>query len=78
MLGYGASTTRTTWPSQPEATGVAAMMRAALERSEVEPGASATSTPRHLDMLGDAAETRAIKQVFGDHAYELAVSSTKS
>ncbi len=64
---------------EPEATGVAAMMRGALERAGVEPtrvgyiNAHGTSTP-----LGDAAETRAIKAVFGDHAYSLAVSSTKS
>src|SRR5499427_9366833 len=63
----------------PESVGVAEMMRHALRRAEVEPervgyiNAHGTSTP-----LGDAAETRAIKEVFGGHAYELAVSSTKS
>jgi 3-oxoacyl-[acyl-carrier-protein] synthase II len=63
----------------PDSVGVADMMRHALERAQVEPervgyvNAHGTSTP-----LGDAAETRAIKNVFGDHAYRLAVSSTKS
>jgi 3-oxoacyl-[acyl-carrier-protein] synthase II len=63
----------------PDSVGVSEMMRAALRRAELEPdrvgyiNAHGTSTP-----LGDAAETRAIKDVFGDHAYELAVSSTKS
>jgi 3-oxoacyl-[acyl-carrier-protein] synthase II len=64
---------------EPEAIGVGEMMRAAIDRAGLEPGevdyinAHGTSTP-----LGDAAETKAIKDVFGDHAYELAVSSTKS
>jgi 3-oxoacyl-(acyl-carrier-protein) synthase len=64
---------------EPAATGVAEMMRAAINRAGVEPervgyvNAHGTSTP-----LGDAAETKALKDVFGDHAYELAVSSTKS
>jgi 3-oxoacyl-[acyl-carrier-protein] synthase II len=80
ILGYGASNdAHHLAQPEPEATGVAVMMRAALERAGVEPervgyiNAHGTSTP-----LGDLAETRAIKQVFGPHAYRLAVSSTKS
>jgi len=63
----------------PEFGGVVSMMRAALDRAGVDPGqvdyinAHGTGTP-----LGDLAETQAIKEVFGDHAYEMAVSSTKS
>jgi beta-ketoacyl-acyl-carrier-protein synthase II len=63
----------------PESVGVAEMMRAALERGSIERervgyvNAHGTSTPQ-----GDLAETKAIKDVFGDHAYALAVSSTKS
>ena len=80
VLGYGASNDAHHMAQpEPEATGVADMMRAALQRSGVEPervgyiNAHGTSTP-----LGDLAETKAIKAVFGDHAYKLAVSSTKS
>jgi 3-oxoacyl-[acyl-carrier-protein] synthase II len=80
LLGYGASNdAHHLAQPEPGAEGVALMMRGALARASVEPeqvgyiNAHGTSTP-----LGDAAETKAIKDVFGEHAYELAVSSTKS
>jgi 3-oxoacyl-[acyl-carrier-protein] synthase II len=80
VLGYGASNdAHHMLQPDPESEGVVAMMRAALERSGVAPGdvdyinAHGTGTP-----LGDLAETKAIKDVFGDRAYELAISSTKS
>jgi len=80
VLGYGASNDAHHMAQpDPDSLGVAEMMRSALERSGVEPervgyvNAHGTSTP-----LGDLAETNAIKQVFGEHAYRLAVSSTKS
>jgi 3-oxoacyl-[acyl-carrier-protein] synthase II len=80
VLGYGASNDAYHMAApDPESVGVSEMMRAALRRAEIRPedvdyiNAHGTSTP-----LGDLAETKAIKDVFGDHAYELAVSSTKS
>jgi 3-oxoacyl-[acyl-carrier-protein] synthase II len=80
VLGYGASNDAYHLAApDPAAVGVAEMMRAALKRAGLEPesvgyiNAHGTSTP-----LGDAAETLAIKEVFGEHAYKLAVSSTKS
>jgi 3-oxoacyl-[acyl-carrier-protein] synthase II len=80
VLGSGASNDAHHMAQpEPDATGVAAMMANAIERAGVEResvgyiNAHGTSTP-----LGDAAETKAIKDVFGEHAYELAVSSTKS
>jgi beta-ketoacyl-acyl-carrier-protein synthase II len=63
----------------PDARGLVQMMRRGLESAGIAPeavgyiNAHGTSTPQ-----GDAAETHAIKEVFGAHAYELAVSSTKS
>jgi 3-oxoacyl-[acyl-carrier-protein] synthase II len=80
VLGNGASNEAHHMAQpDPASIGVAEMMTAALERSDGDPmrggyiNAHGTSTP-----LGDAAETRAIKDVFGDHARKLAVSSTKS
>jgi 3-oxoacyl-[acyl-carrier-protein] synthase II len=80
VLGYGTSNDAHHMAQpDPASVGVGEMMRAALARAGVEPdqvgyvNAHGTSTPQ-----GDLAETKAIKAVFGQHAYELAVSSTKS
>jgi 3-oxoacyl-[acyl-carrier-protein] synthase II len=80
VLGYGASNDAYHMAApDPGAVGVVEMMRQALDRAGVALddvdyiNAHGTATP-----LGDAAETKAIKEVFGEHAYELAVSSTKS
>ena len=63
----------------PDAEGAIRTMRWALDDAGIAPteidyiNAHGTSTP-----LNDSTETKAIKAVFGDHAYQLAVSSTKS
>ena len=63
----------------PDAAGAIRAMRWALENASIAPtqidyiNAHGTSTP-----LNDLTETKAIKEVFGKHAYKLAVSSTKS
>jgi 3-oxoacyl-[acyl-carrier-protein] synthase II len=80
VLGYGASNDAYHMAApDPDSVGVVEMMRQALERAGVEPeqvgyiNAHGTSTP-----LGDLAETKAIKDVFGDGAYDIPISSTKS
>ena len=64
---------------RPDGSGGAGAMAAALADAGVAPGEvgyiNAHGTSTHLN---DAAETAAVKAVFGDHAYRLAMSSTKS
>tara|TARA_R110000737_G_scaffold98184_1_gene132430 strand:+ start:18808 stop:20061 length:1254 start_codon:yes stop_codon:yes gene_type:complete len=63
----------------PEGIGARNVMLRALEDAEIDATAidyvnvHGTSTP-----LGDVAEVKAIQQVFGEHAYKLNISSTKS
>lgn len=63
----------------PDGLGALSVMKRALLDAEMNPSqidyinVHGTSTP-----LGDVAETKAIKQFFGAHAYDLNISSTKS
>ncbi|MDU1905690.1 MAG: beta-ketoacyl-ACP synthase II [Dysgonomonas sp.] len=65
--------------SHPEGIGAKLVMRNALEDAQMSPdeidyiNVHGTSTP-----VGDPSEAKAIKEVFGDHAYKLNISSTKS
>jgi 3-oxoacyl-[acyl-carrier-protein] synthase II len=77
-IGMSADAHHLTAPD-PEGGGVCLALNRGLDNAGLEPtdidyiNAHGTSTP-----LGDEAETKALKKVFGDHAYELNVSSTKS
>jgi 3-oxoacyl-[acyl-carrier-protein] synthase II len=63
----------------PEGLGATNVMKYAIEDAEIDPtevdyiNVHGTSTP-----LGDLSESSAIKKVFGEHAYNLNISSTKS
>ena len=80
LIGYGMSADayHMTAPSE-DGRGARKCMENALRNARINPdqvdyiNAHGTSTP-----AGDVVETRAIKQVFGNHARRLAVSSTKS
>lgn len=76
--GFSADAHHITAPD-PEGEGVILAMNRALEAAGIEPNdvehinMHGTSTP-----LGDVAETNSIKKVFGDHAYDISLNSTKS
>jgi len=80
LVGTGASADayHITAP-HPEGLGARNVMKMALNEAKMNPedidyvNVHGTSTP-----LGDIAETKAILKVFGDHAYNLNISSTKS
>ncbi len=80
VVGYGMSADAFHVTAPPEnGDGAFRVMRNALRDAGIEPhqvdyiNAHGTSTE-----VGDRAETMAIKRAFGDHAYKVAVSSTKS
>jgi 3-oxoacyl-[acyl-carrier-protein] synthase II len=80
VIGYGCAADAYHMVQPPEnGEGGARAMKRAIADAGIEPAAigyinaHGTSTPQ-----GDIAETRAVKAIFGEHAYQLAVSSTKS
>ena len=80
MVGEGASAdAHHITASHPEGLGAKLVMSNALEDAQMKPedidyiNVHGTSTP-----VGDISEAKAIKDLFGDHAYKLNISSTKS
>jgi 3-oxoacyl-[acyl-carrier-protein] synthase II len=80
IAGYGATSDaiHVTAPD-PEGKGAARCMALAMEQAGVAPqDLSYINTHGTSTLLGDPAETEAIKLVLGDHAYHVPASSTKS
>ena len=80
VVGYGMSADAYHISApDPEGGGAARVMKEALLDAEI-PGSEIAYINAHgtSTQLGDLAEVKAVKKVFGDHAYKLAVSSTKS
>ncbi len=80
IIGHGMSSDAYHFTApDPEGIGASLCIEAALSDASIEPteidyiNAHGTSTK-----LNDISETKAIKSVFGDHAYKVAISSTKS
>ena len=80
IVGYGLTSDAFHLTGQPEdAHGAIRSMTMALRKARIEPqqvdyvNAHGTSTP-----INDPTETLGVKKLFGDHAYKLAMSSTKS
>ncbi len=80
LVGYGLTSDAYHLTGQPEeAHGAVRSMSMALRKAGITPeqvdyiNAHGTSTP-----INDPTETRAVKKLFGEHAYKLAMSSTKS
>ena len=80
IIGYGQSNDAYHYVApDPDGKGASLCMKMALKEAGLKPedvdyiNAHGTSTP-----LNDAQETMAIKTVFGDHAYKMPISSTKS
>ena len=80
LVGYGLTSDAYHLTGQPEeAHGAIRSMTMALKKAGIEPSqvdyinAHGTSTP-----INDPTETKGVKKLFGEHAYKLALSSTKS
>ena len=80
VLGYATNSDAYHFAApDPEAVGATSVMRTAMQNAGITPdqvdyiNAHGTSTP-----LNDAAETLAIKKAFGERAYKIPISSTKS